>query len=86
MAHAEKHWSDSLINTTRENLMNGALIFHPEKGYCVKRFTDDEVKQFGHIPILDYLQADFSIHLNESTEVIPYDDIEALIEDGWVLD
>jgi len=86
MAHAEKHWSDSLIKTTRENLMNGAITFHPEKGYIVKRYLDNDVRQYGYIPVIEAINENYSIHLNDSTDVIPYDDVDALIEDGWVLD
>ncbi len=86
MGHASENWSKELIESTRKALRDGELTFHPEFGYCVKRILADGNYQSGAIPVMEALSGNFSVKLRDTEEVLPYDSIDKLLSDGWVLD
>ncbi len=80
-------WSKELQEITRTALLQGTLSYHPEKGYCLKRITEDNAYEYGAIPVLAALSYDFSVHLYDPEgPVIPYTSVDDLIRDGWALD
>lgn len=78
--------SEEMTERTRHDLLEGALSFDLDRGYCLKRVGPAGKIQWGTIPVLAALDYDFSILLEEEDGVLDYDTIEDLLSDGWILD
>ena len=75
-------WSDGLKEYTKSALLN--LEFGTNgKGQVRMKRNDDSL---GYITIADATSRKFNVHHDEGGIIDEYDDVEDMIEDGWVVD
>lgn len=76
-------YSEELQKQTENVLDQGILNHFVDWGYCHMKNSDG---RFGSIHIKSVMQRKYNVEERDSDKVYSYDTLDALINDGWVID
>lgn len=72
-------WSDSLKESTRENVFDGAVLKNDDYDYGIFARLDGKIKIFG-------VESKNGMPMPTDNIVATFDTVDEMIEAGWVMD